>query len=53
MALNEINRSEVRLSGRGMAISGLVTGYIGVAIFVVFVLIFFAGAMGSVAGGRF
>jgi hypothetical protein len=47
MALNEINSSEGRLGGRGMAIAGLVTGYIGVLIIVGFLLIFLIAIVGA------
>ena len=35
-ALNEINRSQGRLTGRGLAIAGIVVGYIFTALYLVF-----------------
>lgn len=47
LALKEINRSDGRLGGRGMAIAGLVTGYLGVAILAVSVMIVVFAVIGS------
>jgi hypothetical protein len=50
IALNEIKRSQGRLTGRGMAIGGIVVGYVFAAIhlvfygYVIFVLVFSASS---------
>lgn len=45
-ALNEIGRSQGRIGGRGLAIAGLVLGYIGLAtIFIGLIFGFFATMM--------
>lgn len=36
IALNEINRSQGRLTGRGLAIAGIVVGYVFTALYLVF-----------------
>lgn len=50
MAIREIDRSNGHLQGRGMAQAGLILGYIGLGLFVLFLLIFvvlFIIGMGS------
>jgi hypothetical protein len=42
-AKNQIDRSGGRESGRGMAIAGIVLGWVGVATFVLFLGLFAAG----------
>lgn len=47
MALSRIKMSNDQLGGRGLAIAGLVTGYIGILVslaFVIFMVVVFAGA---------
>jgi hypothetical protein len=44
VALNQINKSEGRESGRGMAIAGLVLGYLGVAVLAVVLITVAAGS---------
>ncbi len=46
LAISQINGSPVPMAGRGMAIAGLVMGYLGVAMSVAFVA-FFVIAIGS------
>ena len=41
VALNQLNRPDNRQGGRGMAIAGLVLGYIGIAVLAYFVLVLF------------
>lgn len=43
MALSRIAEAQGRLGGRGLAIAGLVTGYLSVVILVIFVLMIFVG----------
>jgi len=50
MALAEIRRSEGQKEGRGMAIAGLVIGYLCVLIIVVYVAIFVVALAAGVAG---
>jgi hypothetical protein len=39
IALSQLNKSDGRQGGRGLAIAGLVLGYLGVAIFVLFIVV--------------
>lgn len=50
VALGQIKKAEGRQTGRGMAIAGLVLGYIGVASLVV---IFFALFLGTEINAKF
>jgi hypothetical protein len=49
MALGEINRSGNTQSGRGMAITGLVLGYLSIAGLALLCLLFFLGALSAAA----
>lgn len=52
MALNEINASGGMQGGRGMAITGLVLGYLSIAGLACLCLLFFLGALGSAGTPR-
>jgi len=47
MALNHLSRPEVRMTGRGMAITGLVMGYLSILVLAGFVVLFIIGVASS------
>ena len=53
MAKSQIDRSEGRESGRGMATAGIVLGWIGVGTLVLVVLLAVAGSVGSTDSSGF
>ena len=53
IAYNKAKRSAVPSGNKGMALAGLITGYLGIAILVVIVVIYGAAIAASIASGDF